>query len=120
MNCYLDNFIGLNQLNLNFEAHMVGVDGENFTYHVYYFDEITEDKFAETQKVINEFVSSYEDQYLGYIDVSKEDTRVVIYLDLGIEDMELANQAICGIVESLNKVSGIRLVLINEDSLMDF
>ena len=120
MDFSLDEYVGITQLNLNFDVHMVGIDGENFTYHVYYFEEITEEKFEETKKVVDEFASSYTEQYLGYIDVSKEDYKVVIYLDLGIEDMELANQAICGLVESLNKVSGIKSVIINEDCSFDF
>ena len=116
----LDEMIGLTQLNLNFEVHMMGMDGENFTYNVYFSEEISDEKFAETQTVVDEFSSAYDEQYLGYIDVSKEEDKIVIYLDLAIEDMELSNQAICGLVESLNKVSGIKSVMINEDCSFDF
>lgn len=122
MDFNLDEMVGISQLNLNFEVHMVGIDGENFTFNVYYFEEITEEKFAETEKVVSEFASAYEekDTYLGYINVSKEDDKVVIYLDLELEDMESSNAAICGLVEALDKVSGIKSVIINEDSECDF
>lgn len=118
----LDEMVGIAQLNLNFKVHMAGIDGESFIYNVYYSEEITEKKFAETKKVVDEFASTYEDQdsYLGYINVSKEDDKVVIYFDLGLEDMDSSNRAICGLAESLNKVAGIKSVIINEDSSFDF
>ncbi len=37
MDFNLDEMIGISQLNLNFEVHVVGIDGENFTFNVYYF-----------------------------------------------------------------------------------
>lgn len=122
MDFNLDEMVGLDQLNLNFEVHMVGIEGENFMFNVYFSEEITEEKFAETEKVVSEFASTYEEQdmELGYLNVSKEDDKVVVYLDLEIEDMELSNRAICGLVEALDKVSGIKSVIINEDSEGDF
>ena len=95
---------------------------ENFMFNVYFSEEITEEKFAETEKVVSEFASTYEEQDmdLGYLNVSKEEDKVVVYLDLEIEDMELSNRAICGLVEALDKVSGIKSVIINEDSEGDF
>lgn len=122
MDFNLDEMVGLDQLNLNFEVHMVGIDGENFMFNVYFSEEITEEKFAETEKVVSEFASTYEEQDmdLGYVNVSKEDDKVVVYLDLEIEDMELSNRAICGLVEALDKVSGIKSVMINEDCGFEF
>lgn len=122
MDFNLDEMVGLDQLNVNFEVHMAGIDGENFMFNVYFSEEITEEKFSETEKVVSEFASTYEEQDmdLGYLNVSKEEDKVVVYLDLEIEDMELSNRAICGLVEALDKVSGIKSVIINEDSEGDF
>ena len=39
---------------------------------------------------------------------------------VGLKDMESSNTAICGLVEALDKVSGIKSVVINEDSECDF
>ncbi|MDO5559840.1 MAG: hypothetical protein Q4F95_09615 [Oscillospiraceae bacterium] len=112
----LDNMIGVDRLGLYFEAHVADIDGECFNYSVYFENGITDEKFEETNKAIAEFMKPYndEDTYLGYIDVTKEDDKVSIYLDLGNVDPDYEDTAIHGILEALNNVSGIKSVIINE------
>lgn len=117
-----DSMIGLDELELNYEAHVVGFDGENFTFSVYFEDGLTDAEFEETDNVIGEFFKSYNERdiYLGYIDVLKQEDKVFVFLDLGNVEPEYSNTAIHGILNALNNVSGIKTVLINENSGFDF
>lgn len=111
----LDEIYGLDTLELYYDAHAVGCDGEMLIFSIYFESVLTNEKFEEIDKAIGDFVQSYdEDVYLGYLNVSKEDDKVSIYLDLGNVKSEYQDVSIHGILEAINKVSGIKLVLINE------
>lgn len=118
----LDSMMGFDKLELYFEAHMAGIDGECFSYSVYFEDAFSDEKLEEIDKAIREFVTSYHDNgtYLGYVDVSKMDDKANIYLDIGSISPEDSDTAIKGILKTLNSVSGIKSVLVNEDCDFDF
>lgn len=118
----LDDMMGFDKLGLYYEAHMAGFDGECFLYSVYFEDELTDEKFAEADEAIGEFFRPYSEQdiYLGYVDVSKAEDKVIIYLDLGNVEPEDSDTAIKGILKALNHVSGIKQVIVNEDGESDF
>lgn len=122
MDYEFDEMMGFDELGLNFEAHMAGIDGENFLYSVYFEEVFSDEKFEEIEKVMDEFVTSYQEKgiYLGYMDVSKMEDKVNIYLDLGAVAPEDSDTAIKGILKALNKVSGIKSVIVNEDCDFDF
>lgn len=117
-----DSMMGFDKLGLYYETHMAGMDGECFNYSVYFEESLTDEKFEETDKAISEFIKPYNDKeiYLGYLDVSKVDEKVNIYLDLGNVDPKDSDTAIQGILKTLNSVSGIKCVIINEGSDYDF
>lgn len=116
-----DFMMGLEELDLYYEAHMVGFDGECFTYSVYFDEELTEEKFKEMDEAIQRFVESYdEDTYLGYIDVKQDDGKGSIYLDIGNVEPSNENVAMKGILKALNTVSGINKVLVNEELEFEF
>lgn len=112
----LDDMMGFDKLGLYYEAHMAGFDGECFLYSVYFEDELTDEKFAEADEAIGEFFRPYSEQdiYLGYVDVSKAEDKVIIYLDLGNVEPEDSDTAIKGILKALNNVVGIKQVIVNE------
>lgn len=112
----LDSMMGFDKLGLYYEAHMAGIDGECFSYSVYFENGITDEKYDETNKAIDAFLKPYNDKeiYMGYIDVSKDDDKVSIYLDLGNVDPDHEQTAINGILKALNSVSDIRSVIVNE------
>ena len=56
---------------------------------------------------------------MGYIDVSKNDEKVSIYLDTGNVEPEDIDAAVTGILKALNKVTGIKKVIVNEDCDFD-
>lgn len=111
----LDRMMGLDQLDLYFEAHMEGIDGECFNYSVYFEDGCPDAKVEETDRAVTEFAESFdEEDYPGYMDVSKMDDKANIYLDLGNTDPEESDTIIKGILKALNQVAGIKTVIINE------
>lgn len=115
MDYELDNMFDFSKLNLYFETHVAGLDGECFTYSVYFDDGISDEKTAEINKAIDDWSAPYDEKeiYLGYISVSKEDDKALVYLDLGsIKDCD---QSIYGILTALNNVTGIKSVILNED-----
>jgi len=117
----LDFMMGFEELGLYFEVHLMGLDGECFMYSVYFDEELTEEKFEEMKEAIRNFVKSYDEEiYLGYIDVSREDGKGSIYLDLGNVEAPNENIALKGILKALNNVSGIKKVMINEEFDFDF
>ena len=116
----LDRMIGLDKLELYYEAHMVGIDGECFNYNIYFKDMLNDEKVEEIKDVIEKFKNQYndnDDSYIGYIDVSKDGNRVNIYLDLGNVSPNYENISIQGILKAINNVEGIKQVLINEDAV---
>lgn len=117
-----DGMMDFGNLDLYYEAHVAGMDGECFIYSVYFENGLTDEKLEETENAISEFIKPYNEKeiYLGYIDVSKADDKLIIYLDLGNVNPNDTNTAINGIQTALNNVSGIKSVIINEDYGYDF
>jgi hypothetical protein len=113
----LDSMMGFDELGLYYEVHMVGIDGENFNYSVYLEENLADEKLTEINNAITGFLAPYNDKgiYLGYIDVSKNDDKINIYLDLGNTDYEYQDTAIKGILKALNNIQGIKSVIVNED-----
>ena len=95
---------------------MAGIDGECFNYSVYLNDEVTDEKFKEIKDLVTRFIEekNAKDIYLGYVDVTKENDRICIYLDIGGVDPQFEDASVQGILATLNKVSGIKKVIINE------
>lgn len=112
-----DSIFGIDQLNLNYEAHVAGFDGESFLYSVYFDGGVTDEKAEEIQQVMSDYSSQNgdEENYMGYIDVYKGEDQMMIYLDLGGVSEENSNVAVTGVLKALNSVSGIKSVIINEE-----
>lgn len=111
-----DSIFGIDQLDLNYEAHVAGFDGESFLYSVYFDGGVTDEKAEEIQQVMSGYSSQNgdEENYMGYIDIYKGEDQIMIYLDLGGVSEENSNMAVTGILNALNSVSGIKSVIINE------
>lgn len=112
-----DSILGVDQLDLNYEAHVAGFDGESFLYSVYFDGGVTDEKAEEIQQVMSDYSSQNgdEENYMGYIDVYKGEDQIMIYLDLGGVSEENSNVAVTGVLKALNSVSGIKSVIINEE-----
>ena len=112
-----DSIFGIEQLDLNYEAHVAGFDGESFLYSVYFDGGVTDEKAEEIQQVMSGYSSQNgdEENYMGYIDVYKGEDQMMIYLDLGGVSEENCNMAVTGILKALNSVAGIKSVIINEE-----
>lgn len=113
-----DRMMGIDTLELNYDAHVAGFDGECFTFTIYFEDAVTDGNLAEINKAIDDFAVPYneKDIYIGYIDVSQKDDNGFIFLDLG--NVEDCNASIHGILMALNNIAGIKTVILNEG--MDF
>jgi hypothetical protein len=118
----LDSMMGFDELGLYYEVHMAGIDGENFSYNVYFEGNPTDENLREAINAITEFLAPYNDKdiYLGYIDVSKKEDKLFVYHDLGNTDPEYSEVAIKGILKALNNVQGIKSVIVNEGCDFDF
>lgn len=112
-----DSILGVDQLDLNYEAHVAGFDGESFLYSVYFDGGVTDEKTEEIQQVMSDYSSQNgdEENYMGYIDVYKGEDQIMIYLDLGGVSEENSNVAVTGVLKALNSVSDIKSVIINEE-----
>lgn len=112
-----DSIFGIDQLDLNYEAHVAGFDGESFLYSVHIDGGVTDEKVDEIQQVMADYSSQNgdEENYMGYIDIYKGEDQIMIYLDLGGVSEENSNMAVTGILNALNSVSGIKSVIINEE-----
>lgn len=112
-----DSILGIDQLELNYEAHVAGFDGESFLYSVYLDGGVTDEKVDEIQQVMADYSSQNgdEENYMGYIDIYKGEDQIMIYLDLGGVSEENCNMAVTGILNALNSVAGIKSVIINEE-----
>lgn len=112
-----DGIFGIEQLDLNYEAHVAGFDGESFLYSVYLDGGVTDEKAEEIQQVMADYSSQNgdEENYMGYIDVYKGEDQIMIYLDLGGVSEENCNMAVTAILKALNSVAGIKSVIINEE-----
>lgn len=120
MDYYCDDIFDFKSAGPYYEIHAVGLDGECFTYSVYFTDGFSEERLNEVKNAVGGFTDQYqnEDDYPGYISVSEENGKALIYLDLGgVEDCD---RSIYGIIRALNNVKGIERVILNEDSEPDF
>ena len=113
--------MGFDKLGLYYDIKMDGLEGECFDYSVYLDGEITEEKYKEIYKAVDEFFEPYyeKDIYTGYLDISAYDEKILIYLDLGNVNPQYENVSINGILQALNNVSGIKSVVINEGAGFD-
>ncbi|MDE6426982.1 MAG: hypothetical protein K2K89_12745 [Ruminococcus sp.] len=111
-----DEFLGLTQLDLNYTAHSEGIEGECFDYTVYFTDDTADKNKVDTvRNAIQDFdFKLTDDDYTGYLNVSSENDKILIYLDLGNVKPNNENKIIQGILLALNSVQGIRKVIINE------
>ena len=112
-----DNMIGLEKLDLYYKAHLVNLDGECFIYNVYLDNEINDKKFEEIKKTIEDFSKEFDyngDKYPGYIDISVKEKNIAIFIDVGNVLPQNQNIVIQGILKAINKVKGIKKVMINE------
>lgn len=113
--------MGLDKLGLYYSIKVDGIEGECFDYSVYLDGEVTEEKCHEIGKAVHDFREPYKEKdiYMGYLNISKEDDKIFIYLDLGNVKPQYEQVSINGILQALNNVSGIKSVVINE-GLYDF
>ena len=95
-----DSIFGIDQLDLNYEAHVAGFDGESFLYSVHIDGGVTDEKVDEIQQVMADYSSQNgdEENYMGYIDIYKGEDQIMIYLDLGGVSEENSNMAVTGIL----------------------
>lgn len=117
----LTKSMGLDKLGLYYSIKADGIEGECFNYSVYLDSDVTEEKCREIGSAIGEFFAPYDEKeiYTGYLDISKEDDKIEIYLDLGNVKPQYENVSINGILLALNNVSGIKSVVINEGAECD-
>lgn len=111
----LDEALGLTKLDLSYIAHAEGIEGECFNYSVYFTDDTADELKA---NAVRNALSSFDfelidDDYNGYMDVSVENNKVLIYLDLGNVEPQNENKIIYGVLLALNNVQGIKMVIIN-------
>lgn len=112
-----DRMIGLEKLGLYYEVHLVNLDGECFIYNIYLDNEINDEKLEEIKKSVEDFSENFNyngDSYPGYIDISIKDNNIVIFLDVGNVLPQNQNISIKEILKAINKVKGIKKVMINE------
>ena len=113
-----NEIFGIDELDLYYKAEVVGFDGENFTYNVYYDTNVEDTILDDVQNAVESMIKSLEeeDEYCGYIDITKEEDRISIFHDLGGMESEEDNAMISKLLIALNNVKGIKNVMINEDS----
>ena len=114
-----DQVLGLTKLSLDYMVHAEGIEGECFTYSVYYIDDTADEEKAEAVKSA---IQLYDfklkgDDYIGYLDISIDKNKVSIYLDLGNVEPQNENNIIHGILLAINTIHGIKKVIINEGCL---
>lgn len=116
MNCLCDSMIGISDLNLYFETHMAGLDSEFIRFSVYFDNGVTDNSINDVRNAMSEWVESFEEQdiYAGYVVAINGGDRIIISLDYGCIDN--CDISLRGILASLNKISGISEVIINEEA----
>ena len=114
-----DQVLGLTKLSLNYTVHSDGMEGECFTYSVYFNDDTVDEEKADALKnAIQEYDFKLNgDDYTGYLDISIDKNKVSIYLDLGNVEPQNENNIIHGILFAINTIHGIKNVIINEGCL---
>lgn len=106
--------LGLNELNLNYQIHINGFDGECFMYSVYFEKEVTEEAYNSINQAVSDFVDEHgDDDDQGYISITNHGDKLSIYHDLGNTDG--SNGPIHGILNAIDSVAGVKMVIINEE-----
>ena len=109
----LDSMFEFDSLGAYFEVHVDGIEGECFTYSVYTAGVPADEKADEVRKSVEGFFESDGGGYPGYIDVTREENKILIYLDLG--GAEDCDRSIYGVVRALMDMKDISRVIVNED-----
>ncbi len=107
-----DKTMKIDKLQLNYEAHMVGCDGEMFYYSIYFENAATDENCNEVDNAVDKACDEFGEDYIGYIDINIKDNIVSIYHDTG--NVEDCDSAVRTVLKSLNNVTGIKNVVINE------
>lgn len=108
------SLLEIGKLNLKYPVTVNGLDGECFTYSIYFENADITSKYAQIDEAVEKFAEENgEDDYPGYLDVSNGGNKVVIYQDLGNTDG--SNRPIHGLLKVIDSVSGVKKVIINED-----
>lgn len=107
-----DKSMKLDKIQLNYEAHMVGYGGEKYCYSIYFENDATDENCNEVDNAVDKACEEFGEGYLGYIDINIKDNMVTIYHDM--IDVEDCYSAIKIILKSLNNVTGVKNVVINE------
>ena len=116
----ISDWIHIDKSALRFPVRTEGIDGECFTYSVYFKDGINDAKIKTVSDALNAYdFKLIDDDYPGYISVSEEDGKALVYLDLGNTKPQNENRIIQGILLAINDIPDIEKVIINE-GLDDF
>ena len=116
----LDSMVGLEQLDLNYSAHVVNFYGESYILSICFQGGAGEAETQAVRDVIRSFDFKLEgDDYAGDIGVELKDGKVLLGLDLGGVKPKNENKVLHGILLALNgikdrEVKDISQVLINE------
>ena len=112
-----DMMMGFDKIELGYEVHMAGFDGECFMYSIYFDKKATENDLSNIKAAVSDFAAKSESNgiYAGYTDVSLTDEKVNIFLDLGNVEPENCDHIINGILKAIDVVPNIKRVIINED-----
>lgn len=102
----------LDKIQLNYEAHMVGYGGEKYCYSIYFENAATDENCNEVDNAVDKACDEFGEDYIGYIDINIKDNIVSIYHDTG--NVEDCDSAVRTVLKSLNNVTGIKNVVINE------
>lgn len=60
----------IDKLQLNYEAHMVGCDGEMFYYSIYFENDATDENCNEVDNAVDKACDEFGEDYIGYIDIT--------------------------------------------------
>lgn len=104
-----DNIMNLKELNLYYEAHCEGIDGENFDFSIYLEDDNADAKIPEISDILNKTPDIADN--CSYWDIDKKsDDKISVFIDLGSAE----NDPVPDILKAFNNVSGIKKLIINE------
>ena len=110
-----DTALGIRALPLNYPVHAVCVDGENFTFDIFFAGGKVSKQQADAVRSALQAkdFGLTEDEYAGEIDIMSDGSRVTVYLDMGNADVRDEDSVIHGILLALNSVQGIEKLIIN-------
>ena len=110
-----DTALGIRGLPLNYPAHAVCIDGENFTFDICFAGgKVSKQQADAVRSVLHEYdFGLTDDEYAGEIDITSDGRNVTVYLDMGNADVRDEDSVIHGILLALNSVQGIEKVIIN-------